>query len=159
MSTLRERLAAKKRRSIVVPIQLEHADEREQELLVQWAEAVAREAKGEVELADSPADALLEQINEARDGRHVDVRFTAMDGEVWEKVVAEHPSPEGEDAGMDWLAALPVVAAVCCDDESMQDDDPWAELLAVMSHGERLTLWNALLHLNTDAPAAHVPKD
>ena len=156
MSTLRERLATKKRRAVTVPIQLEPAGEDEQGLIAKWAEAASREAGGETP-AES-AGSIAEAIAAAREARHAEVAFTAMDGSVWEKIVAEHPSPEGEDAGMDWLAALPVVAAVCCDDESMQDDEPWTDLVAEMSHGERLTLWNALLHLNTDAPQAHVPK-
>lgn len=166
-ATLRERLAAKKRRTTVQPIQLEGPSEREGELVVEYAEAAAAEVAGKKPAR--PSDDILAEVTELRDARYVDAEFTAMEPKVWESIVAQYPSPEGRDAGMDWRRAMPVVAAICCTDESMQDDELWLDVLegparddgtrpGLWSHGELISMWNALLHLNTDAPAAHVPK-
>ena len=62
------------------------------------------------------------------------------------------------------------MAALCCDDESMQDDDAWRAILYGItddgvdnetgwSYGELLGLWGALLSINAEHPSAHVPKD
>lgn len=148
MSTLRERLAQKKRRRTVQPVQLDPPTAEETELVAALSLAAVK---------GKPIDTT--RLEELRAERHVEVSFSALDSEVWEKVAATHPSPSGEDAGLDWLKALPVVAALCCDDESMQDDEAWAETLEDWSHGEKVHLWGALLAINAEAPAAHVPKD
>lgn len=147
MPTLRERLAQKARRRTVQPVQIAPATPEEVELVATLA--VAAVAGNDVDAA--PLEAM-------RAERYVEVGFTALDDEVWEKVAATHPSPEGEDGGLDWRKALPVVAALCCEDESMQDDDAWVEVLASWSHGEKVGLWGALLAINSQAPAAHLPK-
>lgn len=99
-------------------------------------------------------------VEAAQNENRAQVAFTACDGDEFEKVVAVYPAEDGADGGMDWRAALPVVAALCAEDEELQDDEWWAEQLASPSwtHGERLGLWQELLALNTARPAVHVPK-
>lgn len=156
MTTLRERLSAKRARQVVQPVQIEECGEDEAALVAEVLLAISNGA------SDDDLTEKRKQIDALRAERYVEVPFTAMDDEVWEKVAARHPAPEGEDGGMDWRAALPEVAALCCDDESLQDDDVWRDLLREgggWSHGEKVVLWGALLGINTRAPAAHLPKD
>jgi hypothetical protein len=156
--TLRERLAQKRRRRVVQPVQIAPPSEREQVVVADLSLAVVEGR--EVDATE------LEQL---RAERYVDVAFSALDPDVWEKIAATHPSPTGADGGLDWRAALPIVAALCCEDPSMQDDAAWRETLYGItddgvdgdtgwSYGELLGLWGALLSINAEHPSAHVPK-
>lgn len=166
MSTLRERLQTKAPRRIVQPVQLTPPDAVETTLVLDITNALVapipddetpEQATERIRLAEERM-ARLEQL---RADRYVEIPFVAMDSKLWEKIVALHPSPEGADGGMNWRDALPEVAALCCDDDSMQDDDAWREVLDAgdgWSHGELLGLWGALLSINTDHPGTHLPK-
>ena len=155
MSTLRERLTAKQRRRVVVPVVVAPADgDRDERLRTAQAEMLAAASEGDPGVLVS-AQRLIDDIESEG---VVEVGFTAVDFDTWEKVSAAHPSKDGSDGGMDWTSALPVVAALCADDESLQDDEAWADLMAGWSHGERLTLWLALHNLNELAPAPYLPK-
>jgi hypothetical protein len=151
MPTLRERLAAKDRRRTVQPVQLTEPTPEESDLIATLTMLAVTEGRELTADELAPLDAL-------RSERYVDVGFAAVDSDVWEKIAATHPAAEGEDGGMDWRRALPVVAALCCEDESMQDDEAWLDTLASWSHGEKVGLWGALLSINAQAPAAHLPK-
>lgn len=151
MSTLRERLAKKSPRRTVQPVQLCEPTPAEDEMVTALSVLAIEEKRPLTEEELAPLDAL-------RAERYVEVGFAAVESEVWEKIAATHPAPEGEDGGLDWRKALPVVAALCCEDESMQDDEAWTEVLAPWSHGEKVGLWGALLSINAQAPAAHLPK-
>ena len=138
---------------------LAHASEAEQNAIADYTLAMLKEQKDpERAKGRNGSAAILRKIERLREARYVTVGFTAMDSDTWEKVVSTHPAPEGHDGGMDWKKALPTVAALCCEDESMQDDEAWTELLTGWSHGEQVSLWGALLNINTDHPAPHVPK-
>lgn len=145
--TLRDRLATKKRRHVVQPVQIAPPTDREQTIVADLTIA-----------ATQGRDIDTTELEQLRAERFVDVRFEALDPEVWEKIAATHPAPSGADGGLDWRSALPVVAALCCDDPSMQDDDVWREQFAVWSYGELVGLWGALLNINTAHQSAHVPK-
>lgn len=149
MSSLRERLASKAPRRVVQPVQIAPPSTEEVDLVADLTEAIVN---GEQDSTKA------EQLEAMRSERYVEVPFAAVDSKLWEKVAATHPAPEGMDGGMDWRAALPVVAALCCEDESLQDDDAWTEILASWSHGELVGLWGALLSINTDHPSPHLPK-
>jgi MoxR-like ATPase len=155
METLRDRLAAKKRRRVVVPVELDSPSPEALEQIV----SLQRSGLAALEAGD--LDGLQEvqrQVEDLRALTHVDVTFVALSAQDWEKIVTAHPSPEGDDAGVDAVAALPVLAALCAEDESLQDDDVWRALLAEWGRGETLALWGALLRLNTSAWEPHVPK-
>lgn len=150
MTTLRDRLLGKTRRRVVQPVQVAPQSEEEATLAAEWLAAIAG--------GSDTADALRERLEAMQAERVIDVPFSAIDSDVWEKIAARHPALEGEDSGMDWRAALPEVAALCCDDESLQDDDAWRQVLATWAHGELVGLWGALLAINVDHPSAHLPK-
>ncbi len=148
--TLRDRLAAKTRRRVVVPVQVaEMSEDAAAELLGLQRSALTAAASGDL----SAMEGLADRVDALREGATVPVAFVATD--AFEKVLAAYPDDEG---GTDWLAALPMLAGLCAEDESLQDDAAWVELFGAWSHGEKLTLWSALLNLNTAAPSPTVPK-
>lgn len=154
---LRERLAAKSPRRAVVPVDLGPvSDDQAADVAGMQAEMLRAVKAGDT---DAVAD-LQTRIEQAQSQHIAEVGFTAVPPDVWEQVVAKFPSPEGVDSGMDWKSALPFVAAVCADDEELQDDEWWTQQLESgnWTAGERLTLWQALLHINTSTPNAYVPK-
>lgn len=106
------------------------------------------------------AEELQADVERMQESTLARVSFTALDPNDFENVVAAYPSEEGADGGMDWKAALPVLAALCADDEDLQDDEWWSEQLAggSWSHGERLSLWQALYHINSTTPNPYLVK-
>lgn len=159
MST-RERLAAKRRRRVVVSVEVAPMgdDQAARVVAARTALLTLIVGKGEGEQTQDEARAALEA---AESENKAAVAFTALDPADFEKVIAAFPSPDGADGGMDQARALPVLAALCADDEELQDDEWWAEQLTsgAWGYGERLDLWQQLLALNTARPAVHVPKD
>lgn len=154
--TLRDRLAAKKRRRIVVPVEIDAPSPEALERLV----SLQRSGLALLDAGDIDGIANLEaEVEAIRSASRVDVTFIAIPSADWEKLVAAYPAPEGEDGGLNINAALPVLAALCAEDESLQDDEVWSTLLSEWGHGETLALWGALLRLNTAAWEPHVPKD
>lgn len=150
MTTLRDRLAAKSRRRVVVPVQVaEMSEEAAAELLDLQRTALAAAQSGDM----ASLDGLNDRADSLREGTTVPVAFTATP--AFDKVLGTYPDSEG---GTDWLAALPMLAGLCAEDESLQDDAVWVELLDSWSHGEKLTLWSALVGVNTVALSPHIPK-
>lgn len=151
MTSLREQLLTKRRPRVVVPVRVSPTTDEETEELASLMVAAVTQEKGLTGEA-------LERAEQIRAAHEVDVEFEAIDSVTWEKVAALHPAPTGEDSGMDWRKALPVTAALCCTDESMQDPEAWSEVTATWTYGELLQLWGSLLRLNTATPQAHLPK-
>ena len=81
---------------------------------------------------------------------------------VLQYVADRHPAarlaPEG---GIDWDKGLPVLAALCVEDEDLQDDGWWATQIGsgAWSYGELSELKSVLLAINSTTPGAYVPKD
>lgn len=153
--SLRDRLAAKQRRRVVVSVEVAPmGDDQSARVVAAQTAYLAALTKGE------DGDALRDAVEAAQGENRVDVGFTACEDDVFEKVAARYPAQDGADGGFDWHAALPVVAALCADDVDLQDDEWWAEQFesGTWGHGEKLALWQELLALNTARPAAHIPK-
>ena len=151
---LRERLDAKSRRRVVVPVLV---GEPTQDDVRRVAEAQAAYLEALAEGDTPPASA----VDEAMASFRVDVEFQALPPNEFEAIAAGYPAAEGDDGGMDWKSALPVLAAMCAVDEDLRDEAWWAKALSdegSWSHGERHTLWRALLHINANAPDPRVPK-
>lgn len=146
MTSVRERLAAKPRRRVIVPVDVTPSPAHAERLLD--LQRVVLDGSGDVNQA----------VEAARVEAQVDVALVACTGPEFEAVVQAHPSEGGDDSGMNWRAALPVLAALCAEDPDLQDDVVWRDLLDSWSQGEALTLWAALLRLNTTAPSPHAPK-
>jgi hypothetical protein len=153
--SLRDRIAAKQRRRAVVPVQVAAATDD------QATRATSLRAELVRAVASSNHDdtvRLTDELAAVEGENSVEVGFTALHPSEFEKVLNAFPAPDG---GMDQDKALPVLAALCADDEDLQDDAWWAEQLAsgAWSYGERAAIWGALLSINTNAPGAYVPKD
>ena len=154
--SLRDRLAAKQRRRVVVSVEVSVMEPDQAEAITTaQAELLAALTSGKTDVED-----LREAVEQAQARNRAEVAFTACTPDEFEKVAAAYPAPAGGDGGLDWQAALPVVAALCADDEDLQDDQWWAEQLTsgTWGYGERMGLWQELLSLNTARPAAHIPK-
>lgn len=167
MTGILEQLRAKTRRHVVVPVETkaptEEQELRANEVRTRLVAAVIRRetaASGTVAWreASEDVDRLQAELEAVEAENQVQIAFTAMDSEDFEKIAAVYPSPEGRDAGMDWKAALPVVAAICADDPELQEDTVWKGLLEQWTHGEKLALWGALLRLNINTPEPYIPK-
>jgi len=154
--SLRDRLDAKRRRRVALSVEVAPVGtDQAARVATAQAELLAALTSGRGDVGD-----LREAFDAAQGENRVEVGFTACTPDEFEKVAAAYPADEGGDGGMDWQVALPVVAALCVDDEELQDDQWWAEQLAcgTWGYGERLGLWRELLMLNTAQPAAHIPK-
>lgn len=153
--SIRDRLATKKPARVVVPVVV---DELSPERAAQLAELQMRAVQCASAGDRDGANAAVEAARDLTATVQVDVEFVALPAVDFEAVVASHPSPDGDDSGLDWRSALPVLAALCATDPDLADDGWWRNHLSAWSSGELLTLWGALLRLNTAAPAAHLPK-
>lgn len=154
----RERLAAKQRRRLVVPIQITDPTEDYNILRGTMAALQAAEARGEdtqpgeVEgLATTAADALA-----SVKAHYCDVALQAMEATLWEQAMARW---SGGDS-IDWPAALSPLLAASCVDPDLQDEAWWHEVLGqpAWSEGDRDQLKSALLRLNVTAADPIVPK-
>ncbi len=157
-ASLRERLAAKTRRRAVVPIELGQLGDEEQRRVVEAQAAILRAIK---EGDEGEALRLQSEVEAIQSSVIAKVVFVALAPDEFEKVAAAYPSEEGQDGGLNWKVALPMLAALCAEDEELQDDVWWTEQLdgGEWSQGERLALWRTLLHINTSTPDPYVPKD
>lgn len=94
---------------------------------------------------------------------YVQVWFRGLAPKKFERLVAAHTA---EDGDVDQDALLPVLAAACAEDESLQDPDVWAAMLfpddeddATWTTGEIRALYHLLfLVLNNTAPQVTLPK-
>lgn len=168
--SLKERLAAKKRRTVTVPVQVsdpgparvayEQADR--QCTLLQLAHdagaddgskdraALKRKLTSAKKARDTAKAAYLEHFEE--------VDFQAADPADTERVLGQHLDKDG-----DWQesTATAPLAALCAVDEELRDEQWWIEQLASgsWSTGERGRLWTALLGINVTMPPESLPKD
>lgn len=167
--SLRERLAAKKRRTVTVPVQVSdpgparvaYEQAERQFLLLQLTHDAGRD--------DGSKDraALKRKLASAKKARDTakagylehfeEVEFQAANAPDAERVLGEHLGSDGE-----WMesTALPPLAALCAVDEELRDEPWWTEQLASgsWSSGERGRLWMSLLGINTALPPENLPK-
>lgn len=88
------------------------------------------------------------------------IRFTALRGDQFEELMAEHPpTVEDDENGLAHHDAtfLPALAAACADNGWTVDD--WVEEIAELSAGDRHDLRETVTHLNTRSWSSQVPKD
>lgn len=155
--TLREKLAAKQRRRLVVPVQITDPAEDYNTLRgTVAARAVARAREdnqpGEVEGLDSAVDAALAAVK----AHFADVELQSMPADDWEAAMARWSG----DGAIDWPAALASLLAESCVDDDLRDEAWWEELLSgdAWSDGDRDQLKSAILRLNVTAADPTVPK-
>lgn len=148
MGGLRERLAAKTRRSKSVLIQV--ADTTGIDTLIANDRVQLTHAEGagdEVRLAELRA-AWQARVDERTTSCFAQLELQALPAAEWEALVATYPG--GDDAYLDWDQALPYALAGACVADELRDADWWAEQLAgpAWSSGQKSTLRAALLDLN-----------
>ncbi|WP_402465799.1 hypothetical protein [Isoptericola aurantiacus] len=160
--SLKERLAAKARRTVTVPVQVSDPgparaayEKAEKDLL--FAELAKSGQKGtakQVATAKRTRDAASAELRD----HFAEVEFAAGDPADVERILAAHTDDEGE-----WsIDALPELAALCATDPELQDAPWWSDQVGpgtTWSLGERQDLWIRLLNLNTNLPPEQLPKD
>lgn len=155
--SVRDRLAAKSRRRVVVPVDVGQPTDEE---LLRVAEAESAQLSAQIKGDAEAAAAASAAVDAASQRYRLRLEFEALPPEDFEAVVAAYPAGEGEDGGVDYKVALPVLAAECAVDEELRDEGWWRDQLGSgqWSAGERLRLWRALFVLNASAPDPYIPK-
>lgn len=155
--SLREQLENKQHRRLVVPVQITDPAAAEQAMqaamhALRLAESRDPRQDGEVEACTAAVSVAVADVLV----HYAQVELQSLPAAEWEAAMAEWT---GED-GIDWAAALAPVLAVSCVDDSVRDEQFWADRLAAPSwtDGDRDQLKRALLLLNVQAPDPMVPK-
>ncbi|WP_182112887.1 hypothetical protein [Actinotalea sp. JY-7876] len=160
MSSIRDRLAAKARRRVVIPVLVSDPTEDRRRAAVADAEFLAAQARP-ARAGDLPALQEAAAAARAAVAQHFeDVAFRALRPDDLEALIAEHS--KGEEPDRDALRAA--LAAECAEDEALRDEAWWREQLdpktTSWSSGERDQLYFELLTgLHYTVPAAALPKD
>lgn len=154
--SLRERLEAKQRRRLTVPILVSDPSVDQHVLngaTVAFQLAQAREAPEPDEI--EALRQAQEEASAAVQAHFVEVELQAMSGSDWEAAMAAWSGDE-----VDWSAALAPLLAQSCVDEDLRDEQWWSDCLAgeAWSEGDLDALKMALLRLNVTAASPIVPK-
>jgi len=155
--TLRERLAAKQRRRVVVPVQVSDPGPAREALDLATRKAQFLELAGTDPDGLAAAQAAETAARAALAEHYENVEFQAIAPVDAEAIFAAHTNDAGET---DDVAAAPELAAACAVDEELRDVDWWREQLTdgTWSLGERVSLYDQLVTLNMSAPRESVPK-
>ena len=169
MSGLRERIAAKQRRTMLLPIRvadpaqaLGEADTFRAALRIHQQQVAGRRDAG-TEPTDADAaeeERLRQQLRDANDRAAacvVQVELRNLPGDEWDAVFGPlEPDASGE---LDLSDIHAVALAASCTDPDLQDEAWWEEQFArkdIWSKGDRATITAVLLELNV-APPPRVP--
>ncbi|TKJ24366.1 hypothetical protein [Blastococcus sp. CCUG 61487] len=165
MTSLRDRIEAKARRTATIPLQVGDIAAAAAEV------ATARAAldlhlgrvKGRTEAEGGPQTddeqkrtivlrgALKEAL--AREaGCVVDVELQALPDDEWDAILGQAPEDEAGDIDLDDVRAA--LLAASCIDETLRDEQWWTEQLArpEYSKGDKVLINNTLLRLNLNTP-------
>ncbi|MCP2265574.1 hypothetical protein ACFQHV_00970 [Promicromonospora thailandica] len=167
--SLKERLAAKQRRTVIVPVQI--SDPGPAREVYEQADRQATLLQLTVDAGDDDGSkdraALkrrLTNAKKARDEARADylehfeeVRFLAASPAEVERVLGAHLDADGN---WDESTACGPLAALCAEDEELRDEQWWTEQLAsgTWSPGEHGRLWTSLLSINVTMPPEALPK-
>ena len=163
--SLREKLAAKQRRHVTVPVQVSDPGPATERV------AAARQALAAAQMSPTTTRAELAERQRAVDAaiaeyaeHFVDVDFLALQPKDFEALFSAHlvENDKGE-AVTDRATFLPALAAACAVDEDLQDEEWWAEQLdpaeSTWTPGERDSLYYQLLtELHYSVPGRVVSK-
>jgi hypothetical protein len=158
VTSIRELLAQKQRRRLVVPIQISDPSEAQQ----QWmgVAAALEMQRGKDDVDDKVLENLQAQLvaaEERANSHFAHVELQSLPPAEWEAVQVEW---RDDDGAIDWAQALAPLLAASSVDPELQDADYWRELMAGESwtEGDTTALRMAILQLNVYAPDARVPK-
>lgn len=161
--SLKERLEAKQRRRINVPVLISDPAQDQADGM-----ALATALQAALGRDDAPAaDRLREQIKEQAEkiaANWAVVELQSMPRDQWRAATATWQTVETTEDGpqvvTDWAQALAPLLAESCVDPELRDETWWAGQLArpEWSEGDSNALQLALLQLNVDAVDPQVPK-
>lgn len=158
MTSLRERLAAKQRRRLVVPIQITDPSVDQQAWMGVAAAIEIQRGK------DEPDQAVLANLEQQLEAANQRVQQHFADIELQSLPPAEYEAARGEwldeDGNLNWAEALAPLLEVSCVDPDLRDADYWRELMSgdTWTEGDTNALRMAILHLNIYAPDVRIPK-
>jgi hypothetical protein len=159
VTSLKERIEAKARRSVSLPILVGDASS----AIAAVTEALRALQNYQNAAPEEPDDEFRAEEQRLRDGVDeavaaqremiVQVKLQALPADEWEAVFGGvEPDEDGELALDDFRAAL---LAACCVDEDLRDEKWWEEQLSgpQWTKGEKIAADRILLDLNLSAPA------
>lgn len=157
MTSLRERIEAKARRTAELPILVGDASSAmaavtEALRLLQNHQAAAPEQPDEAYTAEEQR--LLDAVQQAVAAQSemvVDVKIQALPADEWEAIFGPLEPDENGEIDLDEVRAA--LLAASCVDEELRDEAWWEEQLArpEWSKGDKLAINNTLLNLNHSA--------
>lgn len=156
--SLRERLEAKARRRVTIPVQVAE-DPAEVARFVEGARALLstlRHTEPPDDKAISSAEVALTAAEEALAACWVHIPFQALLPADMEALLAEHATTGTDE---DDRVILPHLAAECVLDPDLRDAAWWHDqITGVWSYGERTKFTADLFALNYSAASGNVPK-
>lgn len=157
MTSLRERIEAKARRTVSLPILVDETD---------TATAAVTEALRQLQnhqrtkpdeadeawtVEEQRLTRVVQDAVKAQQDLVVHVKLQALPADEWEAVFGGvEPDENGELALDEFRAAL---LAACCVDEDLRDEQWWEQRLTGWTKGEKIAADRILLELNLSAPA------
>lgn len=166
MTSLRERIEKKTRRTAVFPLQVGDTAAASAQVAAARAQLDLHQQQARERAnggAPSDEDAkrtivLRGKLKEAKDREAdtiVDVHLQSLPPDVWEAVSAAAP-----DDDEDYMSVLPELLAESCTDESLRDADWWREQLyrPEFTLGDRYAALNCVTGLNLNVPRGHQGK-
>jgi hypothetical protein len=156
--TLRDQIAAKSRRTVVVPVQVTDLGEDGPRAAQARTLALAAQVNGSTTEQIDAALAALDVAAAAVHTHFADVEFRALSPDDFEALVARNTDGAGDINRTAFCAEL---AAACAVDESVNEAGWWATQFASgsWSKGEFDSLYHALFtQLNYSAPGPALPK-
>lgn len=118
-----------------------------------------RGAKTRPTKAEEKTRADLQEALDRQAACIVEVEIQAIPDDQWDALFAD--LTEGDDGDLDLTAIHAPLLAASCTDPELQDADWWAEQLKLphWSKGDKASISQALLELNTTAPMRNPGKD
>lgn len=156
--SLRDQIAAKSRRRVVVPVQVTDLGGDGPRAAEARTFALAAQINGSTTEQLDAALAALDVAVAAVNVHFADVEFQALSPDDFEALVNRHTDPAGDINQSAFCAEL---AAACAVDESLTEADWWAAQFASgsWSKGEFDSLYHQLFtQLNYSAPGPALPK-
>jgi hypothetical protein len=162
--SLRERLEAKTRRRLSVPVLVSDPSEDQGELQTLLVALQAAQGRDDEEAAARLRAQAEAQADKVR-AHWAEVELQAMPKAEWRAANALWQTVETTEDGpqvvTNWDEALAPLIAQSCVDPELQDPEWWAEQLAKpeWSEGDSHTFQLAILRLNVESADPQVPKD
>ncbi|MGH3097893.1 MAG: hypothetical protein ACRDMV_18075 [Streptosporangiales bacterium] len=159
-ASLREKLRAKTRRSLIYSIAI--ADTAETEQAAEQARAEHRLALfrgGEDSDEAKKAKKALDKAEKTEAACYEQVTIQALPAADFEALADAHPRRDGDPDDAMWHVDTfrPALLAACADSDMTEED--WTRFFKESaSYGDSLGLLNAALDVNTRAPSPTVPK-